>query len=145
MRGLAHPCKSIHHNNVPIEILYISMEISKAQLIKSKDIYANLKGQSYKIFWWNLFNVEVLTNLSKKKWFHSSNPSHNKEVLKVWQYWISEEYTFSDIIVSSFSSSNICWFSDFSSSENWLNLSNLQSILSSSNSLFYYLRLIYPH
>ena len=62
--------------------------------------------------------------------------THNKEVLKVWQYWISKEYTFSDIIISSFASSNICWLSDFSSSENWLNLPDPQSILSSSNSFF---------
>ena len=70
--------------------------------------------------------------------------THNKEVLKVWQYWTLEEYPFSVIIISSFASSNICWLSNFSSSENWLNLPDPQSILSSSNSLFYYLRLAYP-
>ena len=61
----------------------------------------------------------------------------NKEVLKVWQYWISEEHALSDIIISSSASSNICWLSDFSSSENWLDLSDPQSNLSSSDSLFF--------
>ena len=70
--------------------------------------------------------------------------THNKEVLKVFQYWISEKQALSDIIISSFASSNICWLSDFSSSENWLSLPDHQSILSFSNSLFFfYLRLVY--
>ena len=70
--------------------------------------------------------------------------THNKVVLKAWQYWISEEHVLLDIIVSSSASSNICWLSNFSSSENWLDLLDPQSILSSSDSLFYYLRLVYP-
>ena len=62
--------------------------------------------------------------------------THNKVVLKAWQYWISEEHALLDIIVSSSASFNICWLSDFSLSENWLDLPDPQSILSSSNSLF---------
>ena len=36
----------------------------------------------------------------------------NKEVLKVWKYWILEKQTLLDIIILSFAFSYICWLSD---------------------------------
>ena len=113
-----------------------------------------------KLSFWNLHrNVENFTrNILVIDGFTGDEPkpwkikniilvqwsTHNKVVLKVWQYWISEEHALSDIIVSPSTSSNICWLSDFNSSENWLDFPDPQSILSSSDSLFYYLRLVYP-
>ena len=46
----------------------------------------------------------------------------NKEVLKVWQYWILEEHALSDIFMLSYAYSKICLLLYFSSSENWLKL-----------------------
>ena len=63
--------------------------------------------------------------------------THNKEELKVCQYLILEEHILSDIIISSFTSSNICWLFIFSSSENWLDLPDPQYMLSSSDSLVF--------
>ena len=115
--------------------------------------YEKISRNVLKLSFWNLHrNVENFTrnilvidgstgdeskplkikNIILVQWF-----THNKVVLKVCQYWISEEHALLDIIVSSSASSNICWLSDFSSSENWLDLPDPQSILSSSDSLFY--------
>ena len=101
---------------------------------------------------WNLDkNVEIFTrkilvmdgstgmsqNRSKiKNMIPIQSSTQNKKVLKVWQYWISEKQAFSNIIILSFTSFNICWLSDFSSSENWWDWPDPQSILSSSDSLF---------
>ena len=45
---LAHPSKSIHHKNVPCEILKIYMQILKAQLQNSKRLSQNQKGNKTK-------------------------------------------------------------------------------------------------
>ena len=48
------PCRSINHKNVPCEILYISMKISKAQL---QNLLLNLKDYfckwNYELIKWN--------------------------------------------------------------------------------------------